>query len=83
MTVVIILKQIISYDKTWPKTGLKCAQKRAYKAPENAPKIFDLEGNILKITYCTKMLNHSLKASFQYLFLKFFAIFVALVIANN
>ena len=63
--------------------GPKSAPKRAYKAPENAPKKFDLGGNILKITYCTKMLNHSLKASFQYLFLKFLAIFVALVIANN
>ena len=60
--------------------GPKSAPKRAYKAPENAPENFDLGGNILKITYCTKMLNHSLKASFQYLFIKFLVIFYALVV---
>ena len=62
--------------------GPKSAPKRAYKAPENAPKNFDLGGNILKITYCTKMLNHSLKASFQYLFIKYLVIFYALVVCE-
>ena len=42
-------------------------------------KLFEMTNNTSRTTNCTKIFKHSLKASFQYFFGEYLAIFVALV----
>ena len=88
VSVVNKFKWLIIHKNRGRKRAKKFAQKLAYKVPEYEsikrpkmrPDLLIWNGNISRTTYCTKMLKHSLKASFQYLFIKFLIIFYALVV---